>query len=79
MDPRQLADSFFSKLSEQLPEGANKMGEDLREQMRRAAMATFKELQLVTRDEFDQQNQQLSRLSTQLERLEKQLDDINKN
>lgn len=78
MDPRQLADSFFSKLSEQLPEGANEMGEELREQMRRAAMTAFKELELVTRDEFDQQNQQLTRLSAQLERLEKQLDDIHK-
>ena len=77
MDPRQLADSFFSKLTEQLPQGANKIGEELREQIRRAAMAAFKELELVTRDEFDQQNQQLTRLSEQLARLEQQLDALN--
>jgi len=77
MDPRFMADSFFEKLTQQLPTGAGKIGEELRGQLKKAATAAFKELDLVTRDEFDSQAGQLERLSEQLARLEQQLDALN--
>lgn len=77
MDPRFIADSFIEKLTQQLPAGASKLGEELREQLKKAATAAFKELDLVTRDEFDSQAAQLDRLGEQLSRLEQQLDALN--
>jgi len=76
MDPRFIADSFIEKLSQQLPAGASKLGEEFREQLKKAASAVFKELDLVTRDEFDSQAAQLERLSEQLARLEQQLEQL---
>ncbi len=76
MDPRFIADSFIEKLTQQLPAGASKIGEEFREQLKKAATAVFKELDLVTRDEFDSQAAQLDRLSEQLARLEQQLEQL---
>ena len=76
MDPRFIADSFIEKLTQQLPAGASKIGEEFREQLKKAATAVFKELDLVTRDEFDSQAAQLDRFSEQLARLEQQLEQL---
>ena len=59
-----------------MPASAQAVQDDLEKNLRAAAQATFNKLDLVTREEFDVQSKLLARSRAKLERLEKQVAEL---
>lgn len=72
IDPRIL-DQVNAAVRSVLPEG---LAADLEKNLRAAVGAVFTRLELVTREEWEVQQAVLARTRTQLERLEKQVAEL---
>jgi ubiquinone biosynthesis accessory factor UbiK len=70
--PNQF-ETLFKQFAEQLPKGALELQKDLEKNMRVAMEATFRRMNLVTREEFDIQAAVLAKTRAKLEDLEAQL------
>jgi ubiquinone biosynthesis accessory factor UbiK len=66
-------DELAKRLAELVPQGAREAGADLRANFRDALRAGLRNLELVTRDEFDVQRGVLLRTREKVEALESQI------
>jgi len=74
-NPKQL-DDLTDRLIGLLPTGVKDMQQDLEKNIRALMQNTFAKMNLVTREEFDVQSAVLARTREKLEKLEKQLADL---
>jgi BMFP domain-containing protein YqiC len=74
-NPKQL-DDLTDRLIELLPTGVRDMQEDVEKNIRAFMQSTFAKMNLVTREEFDVQSAVLARTREKLEKLEKQLAEL---
>jgi BMFP domain-containing protein YqiC len=73
MDPMKHADSFVKRLSSMLPDSLQQVREDIESNVRQGAESRFRDMNLVTREEFDVQNAVLLRTREKLEKLEEEV------
>jgi ubiquinone biosynthesis accessory factor UbiK len=73
MNTSNQFEALFKQFTEQLPKGALELQKDLEKNMRVAMEATFKRMNLVTREEFEIQAAVLAKTRAKLEALEAQL------
>lgn len=73
MSNASALDALVERLAALVPPGLREAGEDLRSNLRDALAAGLRELDLVTREEFDVQREVLARTRARLEALEAQL------
>lgn len=71
MFDKKTIEELAEKLSNALPAGLGAMQKDLQKSFRAVLTETFKQLDLVTREEFDVQAEVLLRTREKLEALEK--------
>ncbi len=75
-----ITPKFFEGLNEQISqlvgEGPLKTQEELKKNVNVMLQAAFSRLDLVTREEFDAQNEVLMRTRTMLEQLQKQVETL---
>ena len=74
-DPKQL-DDLTDRLVGLLPKGVVDMQKDVEKNMRAKLQSTFAKMDLVTREEFDVQTAVLARTREKLEKLEKQIAEL---
>lgn len=74
-NPKQL-DDLTDRLIELLPTGVRDMQDDVEKNIRAFMQSTFAKMNLVTREEFDVQSAVLARTREKLEKLEKQLAEL---
>ena len=74
-DPKQL-DDLTDRLVGLLPKGVVDMQKDVEKNMRAMLQSTFAKMDLVTREEFDVQTAVLARTREKLEKLEKQIAEL---
>ena len=74
-NPKQL-DDLTDRLIDLLPTGVKDMQQDLEKNIRALMQNTLAKMNLVTREEFDVQSAVLARTREKLEKLEKQLADL---
>jgi hypothetical protein len=74
-DPKQL-DDLTDRLVGLLPKGVVDMQKDVEKNMRAMLQSTFAKMDLVTREEFDVQSAVLARTREKLEKLEKQIAEL---
>lgn len=67
-------DELAKRLADALPPGARQVREEAEAQFRQLLKRAFKQMDLVTREEFDAQNAVLERAMVKLESLQRQLD-----
>jgi len=77
IDPK-LLDDLAKKIAGSVPTGLQSLQDDLRKNLRSALESSLSHLDLVTRQEFDIQSAVLARTREKLERLEKQLAEMEK-
>jgi len=77
IDPK-LLDDLAKRVAGSVPTGLQSLQEDLRKNLRSALESSLSRLDLVTRQEFDIQSAVLARTRERLERLEKQLAEMEK-
>ncbi|HEY5603671.1 MAG TPA: accessory factor UbiK family protein [Gammaproteobacteria bacterium] len=75
LDPKQL-DELTSRLAGLLPKGVVEMQKDVEKNIRALLQSTFARMNLVTREEFDVQSAVLARTREKLEKLEKQITEL---
>ena len=75
LDPKKLED-IAKQISEAIPPGVRTMAEGAESKVKQVLQAQLSKLDLVTREEFDVQNQVLIRTREKLETLEKRLDEL---
>jgi BMFP domain-containing protein YqiC len=78
MIDNKLFDDISNRIAGSLPTGIQLLQDDLRKNVRAAVEASLRELNLVTREEFDVQTKVLARTRQKLEALEKQLAELEK-
>ena len=76
MSDSRFFDDIARRLTEAMPASARAVQDDLEKNLRAAAQATFAKLDLVTREEFDVQRKLLARSRAKIERLEKQVAEL---
>lgn len=76
MNPKDPLDGLVNKLSSLFPESANQLKNDVEQNIRSGLEGGLKQLNLVTREEFDIQNAVLLRTREKVEALEKQIQDL---
>jgi BMFP domain-containing protein YqiC len=74
-DPKQL-DDLTDRLVGLLPKGVVEMQKDVEKNVRAMLQSTFAKMDLVTREEFDIQSAVLARTREKLEKLEKQVAEL---
>lgn len=74
-DPKQL-DELTDRLVGLLPKGVVDMQKDVEKNIRAMLQSTFVKMDLVTREEFDVQTAVLARTREKLEKLEKQIAEL---
>ncbi|WP_455207301.1 ubiquinone biosynthesis accessory factor UbiK [Kaarinaea lacus] len=74
-DPKQL-DELTDRLVGLLPKGVVEMQKDVEKNVRAMLQSTFAKMDLVTREEFDVQSAVLARTREKLEKLEKQIAEL---
>lgn len=74
-DPKQL-DDLTDRLVGLLPKGVVDMQKDVEKNVRAMLQSTFAKMDLVTREEFDVQTAVLARTREKLEKLEKQIAEL---
>ena len=72
----KFIDDLTKRLSEALPPGISQAREDIETHIHSVLTAAFERMDLVTREQFDAQCSVLERTREQLERLEKQLAEL---
>lgn len=75
LDPSVL-DDIAKKLSDILPSNLKDSQEELQKQFRRLLESALRELELVSREEFDTQRKVLARTREKLDALEQRLTEI---
>jgi hypothetical protein len=74
-NPKQL-DDLTDRLVDLLPSGVRDVQQDIEKNVRAMIQSTFAKMDLVTREEFDIQTAVLARTREKLEKLEKQLAEL---
>jgi ubiquinone biosynthesis accessory factor UbiK len=74
-NPKQL-DELTDRLVGLLPKGVVEMQKDVEKNVRAMLQSTFAKMDLVTREEFDVQSAVLARTREKLEKLEKQIAEL---
>ncbi len=74
----KLFDDISNRIAGSIPSGIQMLQGDLRKNIRVAVEASLKQLNLVSREEFDVQSKVLARTREKLEAIEKQLAEIEK-
>jgi BMFP domain-containing protein YqiC len=74
-NPKQL-DDLTDRLVGLLPKGVVEMQKDVEKNVRAMLQSTFAKMDLVTREEFDVQSAVLARTREKLEKLEKQIAEL---
>lgn len=69
-------EALFKQFAENMPKGALELQKDLEKNMRVAMEATFRRMNLVTREEFDIQAAVLAKTRSKLETLEAQVTEL---
>ena len=69
-------DEIVTRLTDALPPGATQLREDMETRFRTVLKGTFEKMELVTREEFEQQKALLERAQVRLESLQRQLDEM---
>lgn len=69
-------DEIAKKLFAALPEGAQKLEQDMQQKFKDILQAAFARMDLVTREEFDVQSKVLLRTREKLEHLQHQVDEL---
>ena len=75
IDPKTL-DDFAKRLAEIVPQSARDLHQDIEKNLRAVVTSTFNKLNLVTREEFEIQQQVLLRTRTKVEKLEQQISSL---
>jgi BMFP domain-containing protein YqiC len=75
IDLRKI-DEIVTRLSDSLPPGAAQLQEDIEAQFRAVLKKAFERMELVTREEFDEQKAVLERTRVRLEALQSQLAEL---
>ena len=75
---KEKIETAISDITKILPEDLNMLKEDLEKNLRATLNATFSNMELVTREEFDIQASLLSRTREKLEILEEKLSELEK-
>lgn len=71
-----IIDELSKRIGGALPPGANVLKEDMEKNIRSVLHAAFSKMDLVTREEFEVQQQVLQRSRQKLEALEKQVAEL---
>jgi BMFP domain-containing protein YqiC len=74
----KFIDELSRKLTESLPPGITQLRDETNEQFRLVLRRAFERMNLVTREEFDTQSAVLARTREKLERLQKQIQELEK-
>jgi len=74
-DPKVL-DELAHKLSDAIPPGLHHLREDLERNFHAILQSAFSQMNLVSREEFDAQAALLRRTREKLEKLEKQVEEL---
>lgn len=69
-------DEIVTRLTDALPPGANQLREDAEARFRAILKGAFEKMELVGREEFEQQKALLERAQVRLEALQRQLDEL---
>lgn len=72
----KIFDDIVKRLKEVVPESVTRIEKDLEHKFREVLQAAFSKLELVTREEFDTQVKVLSRTRKKLDKIEKQISEI---
>jgi ubiquinone biosynthesis accessory factor UbiK len=73
MNSKPNFETLFKQFTEALPTGVLELHRDLEKNLRMGMEATFKQMNLVTREEFEVQSAVLARTRSRLEALEAQV------
>ena len=79
MIDQKTLDELTEKLSSAIPEGVKVLKSDLENNIRAILEATLRNMNLVSREEFDVQSALLDRTMKKLKQLEQQLTELEKN
>lgn len=77
IDPNVL-DQLTKRLSDSIPDSFKLLQHDLEKNIKASIQSVFRDMDLVTRDEFDIQAALLSRTAEKLKQLEQRLTDLEK-
>ena len=69
-------DEIVTRLTESLPPGATQLREEMEARFRTVLKSAFEKMDLVSREEFEQQKALLERAQVRLESLQQQLDEM---
>ena len=75
IDPKTL-DDFAKRLAEIVPQSARDLHQDIEKNLRAVVTSTFDKLNLVTREEFEIQQNVLQRTRSKVEKLEQQISSL---
>ena len=75
IDPKIL-DDFAKRLAEVVPQSARDLHQDIEKNLRAVITGTFNKLNLVTREEFEIQQNVLQRTRSKVEKLEEQIAEL---
>ena len=78
IDPKPIND-FVQKILDELPVGIKELPTEIQSHLRAALLDAFSKMELVTREEFDTQAAVLRKTRMKLERLEKQISELESN
>ncbi len=78
MDKRKLIDERAERLGQLVPPGLKDLRAELQRNFRAVLQSQLSRLELVSREEFEVQQEVLERTRSKLQKLEKQLADLEK-
>lgn len=78
MDKRKLIDELAERLGQLVPPGLKDLRAELQRNFRAVLQSQLSRLELVSREEFEVQQEVLERTRSKLQKLEKQLADLEK-
>lgn len=78
MDKRKLIDELAERLGQLVPPGLKDLRAELQRNFRAVLQSQLSRLELVSREEFEVQQEVLKRTRSKLQKLEKQLADLEK-
>jgi BMFP domain-containing protein YqiC len=73
---KQSIEEMISQVSKLVPENMSQFKDEFEKNVRATIEASFKKMELVTREEFDIQTALLQRTRTQLDELQKKLTEL---